>query len=115
MFFKKEFYPCCNLIKTFKNKSFIKIKFIIFNLFVFSSCNILSLQANQYYQDEIDAMVMFMEKLQKNKKYSEKNIRFIYYAVKKVEPCQVLIKVKTKNKKLDVGTFKVNPCEKHIN
>ena len=117
MFFKKESYPYYNLIKIFENKSFIKKELIAFYvfIFIFSFCNIFSLQANQYYQDEIDAMVMLMEKLQKNKNYSEKNIRLIYDIVKKIEPCQVFINVKTKNKKLNLGTFEVNPCEKHIN
>ena len=117
MFFKKEFYPYYNLIKTFKNKAFIKKELIVFYgfIFVFSLCNIFSLQANQYYQDEIDAMVMLMEKFQKNKNYSEKNISLIYDIVKKIEPCKVFINVKTKNKKLYIGTFEVNPCEKKIN
>ena len=116
MFFKKNFYSYYNLVKTFKNISFIKKELIVFYilLFVFSFCNIFSLQANQYYEDEIDAMVMLMEKLQKNKNYSEKNIRLIYDIVKKIEPCKVFINVKTKNKKY-IGTFEVNPCIKKIN
>ena len=127
MNFKKEISSYPNLIdkeKTIKEHTshrFLKYFLLtIFNLnFILNS----NLRANENFKVEIDAIIILMEDFKK-RNLNNQNLKISYYLEKKLDNCNVIIKVKKKveEKTLDenigeekrIKTYNVDACSKVI-
>ena len=122
MNFKKEISSYPNLIdkeKTFKEHISLRILryflLVIFNLnFILNS----NLRANEIFKVEIDAIIILMEDF-KNRNLNNQNLKISYYLEKKIDNCNVIIKVKkTLDEKIGgekkIKTFNVDACSKVI-
>ena len=104
------------IIKEHINLRFLKYFFLtIFNLnFILNS----NLSANENFKVEIDAIIILMEDFKKHN-LNNKNLKISYYLEKKIDNCNVIIKVKkTLDEKIGgekkIKTFNVDACSKVI-
>ena len=77
-----------------------------------------NLKANENFKVEIDAIIILMEDFKK-RNLNNQNLKIIYYLEKKLDNCNVIIKVKkTGDGKIRVDkkikTFYVDSCSKVI-
>ena len=122
MNFKKEISSYPNFIdkeKIIKEHSSLRLV-IYFLLTIFNLNFILNanLRANENFKTEIDAIIILMKDLKK-RNLNNQNLKISYYLEKKLDNCNVIIKVKkTGNKKLGeekkITTFNVDACSKVI-
>ena len=123
MNFNKEISSYSNLIGNKKVfKEYINLRFLKYFLLILFNFNFLSytnLRANENFKVEIDAIIILMEDFKK-RNLNNQNLKISYYLEKKIDNCNVIIKVKkTGDKRIGEGkkikTFKVNACSKVIN
>tara|TARA_B100000886_G_scaffold102259_1_gene67956 strand:- start:4203 stop:4574 length:372 start_codon:yes stop_codon:yes gene_type:complete len=122
MNFKKEisFYP--NLIdkeKIIKQNIILRfLKYFLLTIFNLNFILNLNLRANENFKVEIDAIIILMEDFKKSN-LKNQNLKISYYLEKKLDNCNVIIKVKkTGDKKIGeekkIKTFYVDACSKVI-
>ena len=123
MNFKKEISSYPNVIDKKKVfKEYINLRFLKYFLIILFNLNFIlntNLNANENFKVEIDAIIILMEDFKK-RYLKNQNLKISYYLEKKLDNCNVIIKVKkTGDKKILEGkkikTFKVNACSKVIN
>ena len=122
MNFKKEISSYPNFIdkeKIIKEHSSLRLV-IYFLLTIFNLNFILNanLRANENFKTEIDAIIILMKDFKK-RNLNNQNLKISYYLEKKLDNCNVIIKVKkTVNKNLGeekkITTFNVDACSKVI-
>ena len=119
---KKEisFYP--NLIdkeKIIKQNIILRfLKYFLLTIFNLNFILNLNLRANENFKVEIDAIIILMEDFKKSN-LKNQNLKISYYLEKKLDNCNVIIKVKkTGDKKIGeekkIKTFYVDACSKVI-
>ena len=119
---KKEisFYP--NLIdkeKIIKQNIILRfLKYFLLTIFNLNFILNLNLRANENFKVEIDAIIILMEDFKKSN-LKNQNLKISYYLEKKIDNCNVIIKVKkTGDKKIGeekkIKTFYVDACSKVI-
>ena len=122
MNFKKEILSYPNFIdkeKIIKEHSSLRLV-IYFLLTIFNLNFVLNgnLRANENFKTEIDAIIILMKDFKK-RNLNNQNLKISYYLEKKLDNCNVIIKVKkTGNKNLGeekkITTFNVDACSKVI-
>ena len=121
MNFKKEIpsYQNINKEKIIKEyNSFRFLKFILLTIFNLNFILNTNLKANENFKVEIDAIIILMEDFKK-RNLNNQNLKISYYLEKKLDNCNVIIKVKkTGDGKIRVDkkikTFYVDSCSKLI-
>ena len=121
MNFKKEIpsYQNINKEKIIKEyNSFRFLKFILLTIFNLNFILNTNLKANENFKIEIDAIIILMEDFKKSN-LNNQNLKISYYLEKKIDNCNVIIKVKkTGDKKIGqekkIKTFNVDACSKLI-
>ena len=121
MNFKKKIpsYPKINKEKIIiENNSLRFLKFILLTIFNLSFILNTNLRANESFKVEIDAIIILMEDFKKHN-LNNQNLKISYYLEKKIDNCNVIIKVKkTGYGKIRVDkkikTFYVDSCSKVI-
>ena len=122
MNFKKEISSYPNFIDKEKIiKEHISLRFLKYFLLTIFNLNFIlnaNLRANENFKTEIDAIIILMKDLKK-RNLNNQNLKISYYLEKKLDNCNVIIKVKkTGNKKLGeekkITTFNVDACSKVI-
>ena len=122
MNFKKEISSYPNLIDKEKTiKEHISLRFLRYFLLVIFNLNFIlnsNLRANEIFKVEIDAIIILMEDF-KNRNLNNQNLKISYYLEKKIDNCNVIIKVKkTLDEKIGgekkIKTFNVDACSKVI-
>ena len=122
MNFKKVISSYPNLI--YKKNSFkehISLRFLRYFLLIIFNLNFIlnsNLRANEIFKVEIDAIIILMEDFKK-RNLNNQNLKISYYLEKKLDNCNVIIKVKkTKDEKIRVDkkikTYYVDSCLKVI-
>lgn len=123
MNFKKEISSHPNLIDKKKVfKEYINLRFLKYFLLILFNLNFIlntNLKANENFKVEIDAIIILMEDFKK-RYLNNQDLKISYYLEKKLDNCNVIIKVKnTGDEKILEGkkikTFNVNSCSKVIN
>jgi len=121
MNFKREIpsYQNINKEKIIKEyNSFRFLKFILLTIFNLNFILNTNLKANENFKVEIDAIIILMEDFKK-RNLNNQNLKISYYLEKKLDNCNVIIKVKkTGDGKIRVDkkikTFYVDSCSKVI-
>ena len=122
MNFKKQILSYPNFIDKEKIiKEHIILRFIKYFLLTIFNLNFIlnaNLRANENFKTEIDAIIILMKDFKK-RNLNNQNLKISYYLEKKLDNCNVIIKVKkTGNKKLGeekkITTFNVDACSKVI-
>ena len=121
MNFKREIpsYQNINKEKMIKEyNSFRFLKFILLTIFNLNFILNTNLKANENFKVEIDAIIILMEDFKK-RNLNNQNLKISYYLEKKLDNCNVIIKVKkTGDEKIRVDkkikTFYVDSCSKVI-
>ena len=121
MNFKREIpsYQNINKQKIIKEyNSFRFLKFILLTIFNLNFILNTNLKANENFKVEIDAIIILMEDFKK-RNLNNQNLKISYYLEKKLDNCNVIIKVKkTGDEKIRVDkkikTFYVDSCSKVI-
>tara|TARA_A100001035_G_C27704872_1_gene464346 strand:- start:519 stop:887 length:369 start_codon:yes stop_codon:yes gene_type:complete len=121
MNFKKEIpsYQNINKEKIIKEyNSFRFLKFILLTIFNLNFILNTNLKANENFKVEIDAIIILMEDFKK-RNLNNQNLKISYFLEKKLDNCNVIIKVKkTGDGKIRVDkkikTFYVDSCSKLI-
>ena len=122
MNFKKEIpsYPKINKEKIIKEYNSLRfLKFILLTIFNLNFLLNTNLRANENFKVEIDAIIILMEDFKK-RNLNNQNLKISYYLEKKLDDCNVIIKVKkTGDEKISedkkIQTFYVDSCLKVIN
>ena len=121
MNFKKEIpsYQNINKEKIIKEyNSFRFLKFILLTIFNLNFILNTNLKANENFKVEIDAIIILMEDFKK-RNLNNQNLKISYYLEKKLDDCNVIIKVKkTVAEKIredkKIKTYYVDSCLKVI-
>ena len=122
MNFKKEISSYPNFIdkeKIIKKHIILRfLKYFILTIFNFNFIFNSNLRANENFKVEINAIIILMEDFE-NRNLNNQNLKISYYLEKKLDNCNVIIKVKkTGNKNLGeekkITTFNVDACSKVI-
>ena len=122
MNFKKEISSYPNLIdkeKIIKKHIILRfLKYFIITIFNFNFLLNTNLRANENFKVEINAIIILMEDFE-NRNLNNQNLKISYYLEKKLDNCNVIIKVKkTGDGKIKVDkkikTFYVDSCSKVI-
>ena len=122
MNFKKKFLSYPNFInKETTTKEYISLRFLRYFLLVIFNLNFIlnsNLRANEIFKVEIEAIIILMEDFKK-RNLNNQNLKISYYLEKKLDNCNVIIKVKkTGDGKIRVDkkikTFYVDSCSKVI-
>ena len=121
MNFKREIpsYQNINKEKIIKEyNSFRFLKFILLTIFNLNFILNTNLKANENFKIEIDAIIILMEDFKKSN-LNNQNLKISYYLEKKIDNCNVIIKVKkTGDEKIGaekkIKTFNVDACSKII-
>ncbi len=122
MNFKKEISTYQNFLYKEKIiKEHISLRFLIYFLLTIFNLNFIlntNLRANENFKTEVDAIIMLMEDFKK-RNFNNQNLKISYYLEKKLDDCNVIIKVtKTGDDKIRVNkkikTFFVDSCLKVI-
>ena len=107
MNFKKEISSYPNVIDKKKVfKEYINLRFLKYFLIILFNLNFIlntNLNANENFKVEIDAIIILMEDFKK-RYLKNQNLKISYYLEKKLDNCNVIIKVKkTGDKKILEG------------
>ena len=122
MNFKKEISSYPNFIDKEKIiKEYISLRLVIYFLLTIFNLNFVlngNLRANENFKTEIDAIIILMKDFKK-RNLNNQNLKISYYLEKKLDNCNVIIKVKkTGNKNLGeekkITTFNIDACSKVI-
>ena len=122
MDFKKKISTYPNFLYKEKIiKEHISLRFLIYFLLTIFNLNFIlntNLRANENFKTEVDAIIMLMEDFKK-RNFNNQNLKISYYLEKKLDDCNVIIKVtKTGDDKIRVNkkikTFFVDSCLKVI-
>ncbi len=122
MNFTKEILSYPNLFDKEKIiREYISFRFLKYFLLIFFNLNFIlntNLKANENFKVEIDAIIILMEDFKKHN-LNNQNLKISYYLEKKLDNCNVIIKVKEigdekilEEKK--IKAFNVNACSKVI-
>ena len=122
MNFKKVISSYPNLI--YKKNSFkehISLRFLRYFLLIIFNLNLIlnsNLRANEIFKVEIDAIIILMEDF-KNPNLNNQTLKISYYLEKKIDNCNVIIKVKkTVDEKIGdekkIKSYYVDACSKVI-
>ena len=118
MNFKKEISNYPNIIDKDKVfKEFINLRFLKYFLLILFNLNLIlntNLRANENFKVEIDAVIILMEDFKK-RSLNNQNLKISYYLEKKIDNCNVIIKIKKIGEEKRIKSFKVNACSKAIN
>lgn len=118
MNFKKEISSYPNLIdkeKIIKKHIILRfLKYFIITIFNFNFLLNTNLRANENFKVEINAIIILMEDFE-NRNLNNQNLKISYYLEKKLDNCNVIIKVKKIGEEKKIKTFNVDACSKEIN
>ena len=122
MNFTKEILSYPNLFDKEKIiREYISFRFLKYFLLILFNFNFIlnsNLRANENFKVEIDAIIILMEDFKK-RNLNNQNLKISYYLEKKIDNCNVIIKVKkTLDEKIGgekkIKTFNVDACSKLI-
>ena len=122
MNFKKEISTYQNFLYKEKIiKEHISLRFLIYFLLTIFNLNFIlntNLRANENFKTEIDAIIILMKDFKK-RNLNNQNLKISYYLEKKLDNCNVIIKVKKTGyrrigEEKQIKTFYVDACSKVI-